>query len=260
MNFGIENETLEFKKTTSKIKQAIISMSAMLNKHGVGTVYFGVNSKGDVVGQDVSESTLRSISQTISEKLEPQIYPTIEKIDIEDKAVIRIEINGDDTPYSAYGRYYMRTADEDREIAPVELKKMMKEDADRDSFEIKKSEDKITEIDDASVRKFIERAVISKRLPDDKSDNATIVKKLGLTNGEYLNNAGRILFSKNNPVAVKMAVFATNEKLTFIDQKIVENNIINLLDIIEAYIFEHTNWKAEIISSFRKEIPEIPVL
>lgn len=259
MNLGIENETLEFKKTTSEVKQAIISMSAMLNKHKVGTIYFGVNSKGEVLGQDVSEETLRSISQTISEKLKPQIYPTIEKINVENKTIVKIEINGDDIPYSAYGRYYMRTADEDREITPDELKKMMKGDVDSDSFETKKSEDKITDIDDSTVRKFIEDAVASKRLPSDKSDNITIVKKLGLVNEDYLNNAGRILFSKNNPVAVKMAVFATNEKLTFIDQKIVENNIINLLDITEAYIFEHTNWKVEITSGPRKEIPEIPV-
>ena len=40
---------------------------------------------------------------------------------------------------------------------------MMKEDADRDSFEIKKSEDKITEIDDATVRKFIESIVNNKK-------------------------------------------------------------------------------------------------
>lgn len=260
MNLGIESETQEFKRTTSEIKQAIISMSAMLNKHGVGTIYFGVDSKGNVIGQDVSEGTLREISQIISEKLKPQIYPTIEKMTIENKSIIKVEINGDDTPYSAYGRYYLRTADEDRDIAPNELKKMMKEDVGSDSFEIKKTEDKITDIDDDSVQRFINSAIEAKRLPNDKSDNISIVKKLGLTSEDCLNNAGRILFSKNKPVAVKMAVFATNEKITFIDQKIIENNIINLLDITEAYIFEHTNWKVEITSGPRKEIPEIPTL
>ena len=36
------------------------SISAMLNKHGRGTIYFGVLPNGDVKGQMVNESTLRA--------------------------------------------------------------------------------------------------------------------------------------------------------------------------------------------------------
>ena len=57
---------------------------------------------------------------------------------------------------------------------------------------------------------------------------------------------------------LKMAVFATDDKITFIDQKIVEDNIINLIDIAEKYIYEHIDWKVEIGSGARKEVPEIP--
>ena len=42
MNLGIENETLEFKKSTNELEKGIISLSAMLNKHCEGTLYFGV--------------------------------------------------------------------------------------------------------------------------------------------------------------------------------------------------------------------------
>ncbi|MBQ7147035.1 MAG: ATP-binding protein [Lachnospiraceae bacterium] len=59
MNLGIETETMEFKKTTAELNEACISIGAILNKHGVGTLYFGVKNNGDVVGQDVSEKTLR---------------------------------------------------------------------------------------------------------------------------------------------------------------------------------------------------------
>ncbi len=40
MNIGEENEYIEFKKSTAETEKAIISMSAMLNKHGKGTVFF----------------------------------------------------------------------------------------------------------------------------------------------------------------------------------------------------------------------------
>ena len=47
MNFGLEDEILEFKKTTSEINEATKSICAMLNKHGHGTIYFGVLPNGE---------------------------------------------------------------------------------------------------------------------------------------------------------------------------------------------------------------------
>lgn len=50
MNLGKETETLEFKKTTGEMKEAMVSITSILNKHGIGTLYFGVKPNGDVVG------------------------------------------------------------------------------------------------------------------------------------------------------------------------------------------------------------------
>ena len=50
MNLGKETETLEFKKTTGEMKEAMVSIAAMLNKHGIGTLYYGVKPNGEVVG------------------------------------------------------------------------------------------------------------------------------------------------------------------------------------------------------------------
>ena len=58
MNLGMESETLEFKKSTSELNAGIISLASMLNKHGEGTLYFGVKNNGDVIGQkDLNENT-----------------------------------------------------------------------------------------------------------------------------------------------------------------------------------------------------------
>ena len=65
MNLGKESETLEFKKTTGELKEAMVSISSILNKHGVGTLYFGVKPNGDVDGQDVTESSLRDVSRFV---------------------------------------------------------------------------------------------------------------------------------------------------------------------------------------------------
>ncbi len=50
VNIGTENEKVEFKKSTSELIEGVISLAAMLNKHGEGTVYFGVKNNGDVIG------------------------------------------------------------------------------------------------------------------------------------------------------------------------------------------------------------------
>ena len=122
INLGKETETLEFKKTTGEMKEAMISISSILNKHGIGTLYFGVKPNGEVFGQDVSESSLRDVSRAVYESIRPQIYPAIEEIELSGKHLIKVEFNGNNTPYSASGRYYLRTADEDREVSPEELK------------------------------------------------------------------------------------------------------------------------------------------
>ena len=63
MNIGKESERVEFKKSTGELKEGIISLSSMLNKHGACDLFFGVKNNGDVIGQEIGESTLRDISQ-----------------------------------------------------------------------------------------------------------------------------------------------------------------------------------------------------
>ena len=56
-----ESETLEIKGSTSQIAAGCQSLCGMLNVRG-GRVLFGVNDKGALVGQTVSDATLREIS------------------------------------------------------------------------------------------------------------------------------------------------------------------------------------------------------
>ena len=74
-----ESENLELKKSTSELKEAIIAIAAILNKHQKGKLYFGIKNNGDVVGQEVSEQTIRNISKSISSHIEPKIYPKIKR-------------------------------------------------------------------------------------------------------------------------------------------------------------------------------------
>ena len=126
MNLGSESETVEFKKSTGEHKEALQAMSAMLNKHGRGELYFGVKDNGEVIGQDATDATIRQIAGWISDKVEPSISPTIDRLTDEDaKAYIRVAFSGMDAPYSADGRYFTRVGTSNKQMAASELTTMI---------------------------------------------------------------------------------------------------------------------------------------
>ena len=259
MNLGKESETLEFKKTTGELKEGMVSIAAILNKHGVGTLYFGVKPNGDVVGQEVSESSLRDVSRLVYEMIKPQIYPVIVEEVLDGRHVIKVEFSGEDRPYSAAGRYYLRTADEDREVTPAELKQFFIANEYKEKWEKTKTNILAKNIDKQAIKTFCSKAISAGRMADGKYTVPTILKRFGLVDGEYLTNAGNVLFSNTKPVTLKTAIFATDEKLTFLDMQMYEDNIFNLLNTAEMYILKNIRWKTEIVGADREEIPEIPV-
>ncbi len=49
-NIGEETEQIEFKKSTGELKEGVISVASILNKHGSGELYFGVKNNSDGSG------------------------------------------------------------------------------------------------------------------------------------------------------------------------------------------------------------------
>ena len=125
MNLGIENETLEFKKSTGELKEAMHSICAILNKHQQGELYFGVKSDGTPVGQVVTEESLREVSQKIKNHIDPKIYPEIHKVVIDGRDCIHVKFSGVQVPYFAYGVARIRVADEYLQMTPEEIKNLI---------------------------------------------------------------------------------------------------------------------------------------
>ncbi len=259
INFGHETEELEFKRSTGEVHDAMKDIVAILNKHEKGILYFGVAPNGDVKGLQVAESTLRDVSRVVFESIKPQIYPQIQKITIDGCDIIEVKFSGKNKPYSAYGKYYIRVADESRELTPTELKEMMLSSEYSERWEQFETEYTIKDVDEAALKDFYNRATACGRLPDDGFDVEKLLNKLSLLKGGKLNNAGYVLFGNNGPVTLKMAVFASDEKLTFLDINRAEDNIFRLVDTALTYIKKNIRWRAEIGNVTREEIPEIPL-
>jgi len=256
-----EDELNEFKKTTGEVNEAMISISSILNKHGHGTIYFGVKNDGSPNKFTINDSTIRDVSRKIYEAIKPQIFPEVLTEEIDGVEIIKVLFEGKDRPYSAFGKYYKRVADEDREMTPSELRKMMISQEYEENWENMSSKDTTDDIDDSVLMQFYDNAVSCGRLPDIGHDKFTIIERLGLVNGKQLTNAGRVLFSKNKPLTLKMAVFATEHKDTFLDISRIEGNIFELINAAMSYIVKNIRWSSKLSEDgiHRIEKPEVPI-
>ena len=56
-------------------------------------------------------------------------------------------------------------------------------------------------------------------MPEGRYTCPIVLKRFGLIYDDSLTNAGEILFGNTRPVSLKAGIFATDEKLTFLDMK-----------------------------------------
>lgn len=255
-----ENEKLEFKKSTSELKQAIVSISSMLNKNNYGVLYFGVNNEGEVVGQQIGKDTTKDISVQIKNNIRPVINPSISIIKVEEKEIIKVEVFGEDTPYSAYGRYYIRSDDEDLVMSNAQLENFfINKNIDYSKWENEITQYGVEVIDEDLLINYINKGNEVGRISFIYRDVKDALIKLGLLKGDKLNNAGLYLFSNLKPWTLKLAIYPTDERISFIDNRIFKGNILECIEKAYRYIIENTRWRAEIKGMERVEIPEIPL-
>lgn len=261
LNLGIENEALEFKKSTGELKEAMYSICAILNKHQHGELYFGVKPDGTPIGQVVTEESLREVSQKIKNHIEPKIYPEIRKVVLDGRDCIHVKFSGEQIPYFAYGVARIRVADEDLPMSPEEITNLLlKSGREGNRWENLLSNKTIDDVDEDLLRKYTTQAHEAGRIAISYTDKKTVLNQLELTDGDKLLNAGKALFSDDLIQDVQMAIFATTERLTFNDIQRHHGPVLKLVDIAEKYIKSNIHWKVEFTGARqRTEIPEIPV-
>ncbi len=222
----IESETLELKKSTSEIKEAVISIVSILNKNQHGELSFGIKNNGTVIGQNVTGKTLRDVSKSIADNIEPKIYPHISHIKTDRKSCIKVRFKGNDIPYFAYGRAYIRVADEDRQLSAKKVKSFLKDSG----------------------------------LKYDTVGNALGKLRL-MSDGKILNTAV-ILFAKR-PQAffpnarLRCAVFGTTDTSFTIDMQDFEGDLFYLIEKAEGYILKNIHIGMKLEGLRRVDVPEI---
>lgn len=261
MNLGHEDEQREFKKSTSELKEGVASIASILNKHGSGELYFGVRKDGEVCGQDVSESTLREISQAIGNHIEPSIYPSVTHERTPDgKDYVKVVFEGANAPYSCGGKYRIRVADEDVLMRPEELRNQFREAENRiNPWDGRVSDKTIADVDEESLRKFIERGRRKGRIPFEFTDARDALERLGLLAGDNLLNAAVVLFCPSRYTGLKMGILASHARTDILDLKQEEGVFFDLVDKAEWFIITNTRNRVDTFTAGASPVyPEIP--
>ena len=255
-----ESEIVELKKSTSELKEAAMSIGAMLNKHSKGIVYFGIDDDGTILGQQIGNSTLKDISKAISDWIEPKVYPDIQAKKIQGKNCIVVKVSGHDAVYSARGRYYLRMGEENKKLSVNELKHLVEKKSNYIySWGFEVSDFSVLKADIPTIKGFIDKGRKAGRIQYAYDSARNVLNKLHLVKGKKLLNAGRALFCKDNRIEVRAAIFATDEKTTFLDIQSFKGTLFGLIAQCETYVKEHINWRAKIVDFKRVETPEVPV-
>jgi len=253
-----ETETLELKKSTSELKEAIVSLVAILNKHQRGELWFGIRNDGTVVGQQVAEKTVRDVSKSISEHIEPKVYPVVELVTVDGRQCIKVQVEGSEHPYYAYGRAYIRVGDEDRQLSAKELERLIL-DKNRDRLRWDTEACAKATIDDIGSGKLKSFLKIS-GLKFDTVQNS--LEKLNLLQDAKLLNAAVLCFARKPEkflpnARLRCAVFGTLDTTVTITMQDFYGDVFFLIKKAEEYILEHINIGMRLDGLLRVDVPEI---
>jgi ATP-dependent DNA helicase RecG len=179
-----ENESIEFKrKVNNDIGDEIC---AMANSRG-GHILIGIEDDGSIVGCDTKKSK-EIVSQHLG-SIVPSIVICFEEVEIDEKAILSIDIPRSEHLHSIGGMAYIRTGVVKRPLSIQELFQLGSEnllyDADRSSTGM-------TDIDEEAVKRFIQSSRVKILDPD------TYLKKMNVwAKDGSLSIAGLLMFGKD---------------------------------------------------------------
>ncbi len=81
----------------------------LLPTTGGGYLLFGIDDNGAILGQQVTDDTIKNIANAVKLNTDPKLYPGIERIDLKGKTCILVTVEESPLkPHLAYGRAYLR--------------------------------------------------------------------------------------------------------------------------------------------------------
>lgn len=264
-----ESETLEFKRSSGQLTRAIETLTAFANTKG-GTLVFGVDETGVVVGQKVADSTIRETSNKIIEAISPRLYPSITADEVEGQQVLVVSIpEGASKPYVTRDHPYKRVGTTNQAMTREEYERLLLErNRHRMLWDMEANEHaSISDLDEELVRRFVRTAQIARNL--DVSENlplGEILTGLEMLKEGSLTNGAVALFGRRPQknfiqLHVKAARFNGTTKDEFLDNQRFEGNLFELYGRIQQFISSHLRIAGKVPKDFslRNDTAEYPL-
>ena len=267
---GGESSTVEFKKSTAQLRRAAETLCGMLNGNG-GKILIGVTPSGRIVGQQISDKTLREVADVIS-KFEPPAAITQTRIDIGDgKEVLMLEAvpNPESRPYAFDGRPFQRVGSTTSVLPQETYQQLLTERAhSRARWENRPAREyEISELDHEEILRTVRLGIAAGRLPESTgSDVPDILERLELFKKGSLNNAAVVLFGTRfmpdyPQCQLRMARFRGVDKSQFVDQRQLEGHAFTLLDEAMLFLRRHLPVAGRVVPGLfeREDEPLFPL-
>jgi ATP-dependent DNA helicase RecG len=219
-----------------------------------GKILMGVTDYGEIKGIKISNFQ-KSQLQQIARNMDPSFSISIEVVD---KLVVINIPEGTKKPYSINGKYFLRVGTNSQQLKRDELREFFKEEG-LISFDEKINKKFVFEkdFDDKEYKEFLRLANITNNL-----DKKFLLRNIHLMEGDYLTNAGVLLFSKDvkeyfMQAEVMCVLFEGASRVNIIDQKRFSKSLINNFEEAFKFIVSKLNTRY-VINEKREEVLELP--
>lgn len=250
----LENFNIELKEVlTSELKKEVVAFANTCD----GTIYIGINDKGEVIGVENSDDVIERASASIRNAIKPDVtmYVTLNIEDIENKKVVVIKVQrGASRPYYIGEKglkpsgVYIRQGNSSIPASEECIRQMIKE-TDGDSFEKLRSLNQNLTFNYADMifeKTGIEFGEVQK-------------KTLGIIREDNIYTNLGLLLSDQCIHTLKIAVFEGKDKTVFKDRKEFTGSLLKQITEAFEYIDLINKTKATFKGLIRIDERDYPV-
>jgi ATP-dependent DNA helicase RecG len=261
-----ESENLEFKATTGQRTEAAHTICAFANHRG-GRVLFGVDKRGKIIGQDVTDKTLADVAHEMA-IIDPPVMTAIERVPLDNgREVLIITVDrGPRAPHCFHGDAYRRVGTTNHRLSRDEYAQLLMEQLH--SSMRWESEPvvgwTIADLDTSEIVRTLDEAIRRGRAEDPGTrDPAEILRGLGLMRDGQLLRAAVVLFAKTDHLlpdfpqcVLRAARFRGTDKTEFEDNRQFYGNAFDLLLRGDRFLRDHLPIAGRIVPNLFERIDD----